>query len=115
VRIVAVRRDHDELTHPVVLPPRHQLVEHSVERLASEPRRPRPPTTGEGHTVRERRCYQDAQALREGDGDGFGDERVRAEGEVWTVLLEGAHRDDEAWIADELPVHLHPGHPIERV
>jgi hypothetical protein len=109
----SMRCDDHEVCNPVILPLSDQLVYGSMERPSSEAGSAGVWTSSHRDSVRKRRCAKYPELLGDFSGHTLRDHDVRPERKVWTVLLEGAHREDQAWILLEHLAHITPGHLVE--
>ena len=99
MRIVFVRGDEDEFPDARRLPRVQQIVERAVQRLSSERRVAREAVLGHDiDAVLERRRTQHAEFRGQLVGKVFDDDRVAAKRKMRSVLLAGAHRNDESRI-----------------
>jgi hypothetical protein len=61
----------------------------------------------------EGRRHHQLQATRQIEGDALGDECVRSERQVWSVVVERAYRKDEARIISELATDFGSGKAVQ--
>ena len=62
-----------------------------------------------GKAVVEGRRHYQLQATGQIEGDAFGDERIRTERQVWSVVVERADGKDQARIISEQATDFRPG------
>ena len=114
--LVAVGGDHHDLGDAVVLPARQQLVDRAVQGLAAERGSPgvmSPPASD--HPIGKRRCPQDPQRDGHPARHCFSEEGVGPERQVRSMLLERAHREEQARVPCQEPPCFWPGEGVQRV
>ena len=110
VGFVALGRDDYDFIDAVVVPTDEEFIYGTVEGLPAQRagtgvRRP----VRLGKAVMEGRRHHPLQATGQIEGDAFGDERIRAERQVWSVVVERADGKDQARIMSEQVADFRPG------
>lgn len=106
VGVLAVGRQNDELLDPTLLPRTYQIVEESVEGLASDGRATRKGRRRGGiHAIFYRRGPEDVEFRREIIGHALDDECVATQGQMWSMLLRCSDGDDEPCVPLQVGEH----------
>ena len=110
VGFVALGRDDYDFIDAVVVPTGEEFIYGTVEGLPAQRagtgvRRP----VRLGKAVMEGRRHRQLQATGQIEGDAFGDERIRAERQVWSMVVERADGKDQARIMSEQVADFRPG------
>ena len=114
VRLESMRGNENEVLHSEILPALEQFIHHTMEGLSPQSRRPKR-TSVDGDAVRERRRPEDSTPFGDFTRDALGDEGVRSDREVGTVLLESAYRKYEPGVCLENSRHFGPRQFVDRV
>ena len=116
VRLVTLSRDHDHLGDSVIVPACEELVDSTMEGLSAKgacARIRRPVRLCEA--IMESWRDDNVQTGREREGHALRDERVGAERQVGSVVIEGAHRENEPRIALEEYTNFGPRQVIQLI
>jgi hypothetical protein len=110
-----VRCDDHEVVHPVVVLSTQHLVHRPMNRFPCQPR-----ATPEGiltyrYAVGERRGTQDAEAFGDLPGHTLGNDEIRPQRKVGTMLLQCAYREDESPILGNDPADFRPWQLVDRL
>lgn len=106
VGVLAVRRQNNELPDPPLFPRAHQVVEESMQRLASHRGAPgKGSAGGRVDTIFYGGGAQHVELGRKIVGEPFHDEGVAPQREMGPMLLGSAHGNDQAGVPREVGAH----------
>ncbi len=112
--LVAVCSEEDELGDALDFPGGEDLVEHAVERFLGEGGSAGITSLGAYiDAVVHGWCAEHLLLLRQVDREFACDEYICTERQMWTVLLERADWNDQAWVAREVRGDIDPAQLIE--
>jgi hypothetical protein len=101
-------RDDHEVAHPVVVPWTQQLVRRPMKRFRCQSRATPEGIPTYGYAEGERWDTQDAEVFRDLPGHSLGNDEIRPQREVWTIMLQGAYGEGDSPIRGEDPSDLRP-------
>ncbi len=114
VGFVTLGRDDYDFVDAVVVPTGEEFIYGTMEGLPAQRA-----GTGIRRPVRlrkaimEGRSHHQLQATGKIQSHALGDERIRAEGQMWSVMVERADGKDQTWISRQQVADLGPGKVVQ--
>ena len=110
-----VRRDDHEVVQSVFVLLTQQLVHRLMKRFPCQSRATQEGIPTCGYAVGQRRGTQDAEAFGYLPGHTLGNDEIRPQRKVWTMLLQCAYRENESPILGKDPADFRPWQLVDRL